>query len=170
MNDETKNTNRQTSSRQIAETRLHAQMDEEDILQQAKAIVRKRFQRSHFLTSPDATRDFLTMTLATEPKEIFGLILLDTQHCVLGFESLFTGTIDGASVYPREIVKCVLDANAAAVILAHNHPSGHREPSQADRTITQKIKQALNTVEVRVLDHLLVAGPAIISFAELGLL
>lgn len=170
MNDETNNNGEQISRGHIAEAKQHPQLDEEDILQQAKAIVRKRFERSHFLTSPDATRDFLTMTLANEPREIFGLILLDTQHCVLGFESLFTGTIDGASVYPREIVKCVLNANAAAVILTHNHPSGHREPSQADRNITQKIKQALDTVEVRVLDHLLVAGPAIVSFAELGLL
>jgi len=170
MTDKTNIKGNRSHAGKVAEAKVHPPLDEDYILLQAKAIVRKRFQRSDFLTSPDATRDFLTVTLANEPRELFGLILLDTQHCVLKFEALFTGTIDGASVYPREIVKCVLDANAAAVILTHNHPSGHREPSQADRNITQRIKQALDTVEVRVLDHLLVAGPAIVSFAELGLL
>lgn len=138
------------------------------IIAQATAILEKRFLRSDYLTSPDLTRQFLTLTLALEPRELFALVLLDNQHGVLGMETLFQGTLDGASVYPREVVKCVLDANAAAVILVHNHPSGNPQPSQADKTITANIVQALKTVDVRTLDHVVVAGTEIVSFAEKG--
>ena len=109
-------------------------------------------------------------TLAHEDREVFGLILLDSQHGVLGFEILFYGTIDSASVYPREIVKCVLNANAAAVILTHNHPSGRPEPSTADAALTKRLQIALETIEVRVLDHLVIGGADSVSFAERGLL
>lgn len=143
-------------------------LNEEDVLIMAKTIMESRFARSHYLTSPDITRQYLTMALANEPREIFGLILLDTRHGVIGMEILFQGTIDGATVYPREVVKAALAANAAAVILAHNHPSGNPEPSQEDRLLTQKIVKALGTVDIRVLDHLIVAGASTISLAERG--
>jgi DNA repair protein RadC len=145
-------------------------LNEEDVLTMAKSIMEERFTRSHYLTSPDITRQYLTMALANEPREVFGLILLDTRHGVLGMEILFQGTIDGASVYPREVVKAALDANAAAVILAHNHPSGNPEPSQEDRLITRKIVEALRTVDIRVLDHLIVAGNDVVSLTEQGLI
>lgn len=101
---------------------------------------------------------------------MFALILLDSQHGVLGFEKLFYGTIDSASVYPREVVKLVLNANAAAVILVHNHPSGHTEPSQADIHLTKRLQDALLIIDVRVLDHLVIGGAETVSFAERGLL
>jgi DNA repair protein RadC len=141
-------------------------LNEEDVLATAKTILESRFQRSHYLTSPDHTRQYLSLTLARETREVFGLILLDTRYGVLGLEILFQGTIDGATVYPREVVKRVLDANAAAVILVHNHPSGNPEPSRDEQLLTEKIIKALAMVEVRVLDHLIVAGGSVVSFAE----
>jgi len=101
---------------------------------------------------------------------VFALILLDSQHGVLDFEKLFYGTIDSASVYPREVIKAVLNANAAAVIIAHNHPSGNPEPSRADIALTTRLREALNTIDVRLFDHLVVGGPETVSFAERGLL
>ena len=108
--------------------------------------------------------------LATEEREVFGIILLDSQHGVLGFEILFHGTIDTASVYPREVIKSVLNANAAAVILTHNHPSGRPEPSTADVALTKRLQTALETIEVHLLDHLVIGGADSVSFAERGLL
>lgn len=145
-------------------------LNEEDVLSTAKTILESRFKRSHYLSSSDVTRQYLTLALANESREVFGLILLDTRHGVLGLEILFQGTIDGATVYPREVVKRVLDANAAAVILVHNHPSGNPEPSRDDQLLTEKIVKALAMVEVRVLDHLIVAGGSVVSFAERGLI
>ena len=145
-------------------------ISEDEVLYWADKIVRQRFIRSNYLTSPDATREFLKITLALEHREHFLIIFLDNQNGVLGYSTLFHGTIDGAAVYPREIVKAVLDQNAAAVILAHNHPSGSTEPSQADIKITERIVKALETIEVRVLDHLITGGTMTISFAEKGLI
>jgi DNA repair protein RadC len=108
--------------------------------------------------------------LAQHPYEVFTLIYLDKRHRVIACQDLFRGTIDGASVYPREVVKEALKHNAAAVILAHNHPSGVAEPSQADEMITQRVKEALALVDIRVLDHVIVAGGDTTSFAERGLL
>ena len=108
--------------------------------------------------------------LAHEEREVFGIILLDSQHGVLRFERLFYGTIDSASVYPREIVKLALLSNAAAVILAHNHPSGNPEPSQADIALTLRVKNALQTVDIRLLDHLVVSGSHSVSLAERALI
>jgi DNA repair protein RadC len=102
--------------------------------------------------------------------EVFAAIHLDNRHGVLDYEELFRGTVDGASVHPREIVKSALRHNAAALILAHNHPSGLPEPSQADQRITQRIQEAVRYIDVRVLDHLIVGGDEIVSFAERGLL
>jgi DNA repair protein RadC len=145
-------------------------LSEDAVIHKAKTILAGRFVRSHYLTSPNHTRDYLTMCLAEESREIFGLVLLDNQHGVLDFKVLFQGTIDGASIYTREIVKIALEANAASVILAHNHPSGVSEPSTADQRITDRIKNALGTVDIRVLDHLIIGGSTITSFVEQGLL
>jgi len=122
------------------------------------------------MTSPQETREYLRIRLATLEHEVFCLVLLDNRHHLLAFVELFRGTIDGAAVHPREVVKEALRHNAAAVILAHNHPSGIAEASQADRLITQRLREALQLVDIRVLDHLIVAGDFILSFAERGLL
>lgn len=120
------------------------------------------------LTSPDLVRNYLSAQLRHRPHEVFAVLFLDNQHRLRSFDELFQGTIDGASVYPREVVKRALTHNAAAVILAHNHPSGVAEPSQADRRITERLQQALDLVGVRVLDHMVVGDAEVISFAERG--
>ena len=120
------------------------------------------------LANPRATRDFLRMRLRDLPHEVFCCVYLDNRHRVIAFEELFRGTIDGASVHPREVVKQALARNAAAVILVHNHPSGLAEPSQADELITRRLKEALGLVDIRVLDHLVVGDAVCESFAERG--
>lgn len=125
---------------------------------------------SDVLSSPEQVRDYLKLTLAHQQKEVFMSIFLDTQHRVLASEEMFTGTLTQASVYPREVVKRALHHNAGAVILAHNHPSGVAEQSRADEAITQTLKQALALVDVKVLDHFIVAGHQTLSFVEVGLL
>lgn len=145
-------------------------LSEKEVLSWAQNILEARFRRSNYLTSPQHVKDYLMSALAPEEREVFGIILLDSQHGVLGFEILFYGTIDTASVYPREVVKSVLNANAAAVILAHNHPSGRPEPSSADVALTKRLQTALQTVDVRLLDHLVIGGVDSVSFAERGLL
>ena len=122
------------------------------------------------LTSPGAVRDLLRLKLAGLPHEVFICIQLDAQHRVISIEELFRGTLTQTSVYPREVVKASLKANAAAVIFAHNHPSGVAQPSQADEMLTRNLKEALALVDVKVLDHFIVAGTQAISFAERGLL
>ena len=122
------------------------------------------------LTSPGAVRDYLRLALGRRPHEVFACIWLDAQHRVTAFEEPFRGTLTQTSVYPREIVKSALAANAAAVIFAHNHPSGAAQPSRADELLTRSLKEALALVDVKVLDHFVVAGHQAISFAERGLL
>lgn len=122
------------------------------------------------LTSPAAVRDYLRLSLARRQHEVFACIWLDAQHKVIALEEPFRGTLTQTSVYPREIVKSALAVNAAAVIFAHNHPSGVAQPSQADELLTHNLKEALALVEVRVLDHFVVAGMHALSFAERGLL
>lgn len=122
------------------------------------------------LTSSSATREYLRAKFRDCQSEVFSCLFLNNQHHVVKLEELFRGTIDGAAVYPREVVKRCLYHNAAAVILAHNHPSGVAEPSQADIAITNKLKTALQTIEVRVLDHLVIGNSVVVSFAERGLL
>jgi DNA repair protein RadC len=122
------------------------------------------------LTSPGAVRDYLRLALSGRPHEVFVCIWLDAQHRVMTFEEPFRGTLTQTSVYPREIVKMALRINAAAVIFAHNHPSGAAQPSQADELLTGNLKEALALVEVKVLDHFIIAGNQAISFAERGLL
>lgn len=125
-------------------------------------------RRGEALTSPQAARDYLAMQLRDHPQEVFGCLFLDNRHRVLAFEELFRGTVNAASVYPREVVRAALRHNAAALILAHNHPSGIAEPSDADVALTRRLKTALELVDVRVLDHIVIGDGHTTSFAERG--
>ncbi|MBL4580774.1 MAG: DNA repair protein RadC [Gammaproteobacteria bacterium] len=127
-------------------------------------------QPKDILTSSEATRDYLRAKYRDCQSEIFSCLFLNNQHHIVKLEELFRGTIDGAAVYPREVVKRCLYHNAAAVILAHNHPSGIAEPSRADIAITKKLRIALELIDVRVLDHLVIGNSMVVSFAERGLL
>ncbi|MDH5649555.1 MAG: DNA repair protein RadC, partial [Gammaproteobacteria bacterium] len=129
-----------------------------------------RLQKGRSLSSARDSKQFLASRLRGRKQEVFCCLYLDNRHRVLAFEELFQGTINGASVYPREVVRRVLAHNAAAVILAHNHPSGVAEPSRADETLTERLKDALALVEVRVLDHIIVGEGDPVSFAERGLI
>ena len=127
-------------------------------------------RRGSVLESPEHTRNFLSMRLRDYPYEVFACLFLDNRHRVIRFDELFFGTIDAASVYPREVVKRALGHNAAAMILAHHHPSGVAEPSLADQQITRRLVDALALVDIRVLDHMVVGDTEVVSFAERGLL
>ena len=129
-----------------------------------------RLKRAAQISSPRAAQEYLQLRLRHLQYEVFVCLYLDSQHALIDAEEMFRGTIDGASVYPREIVKRCLSLNAAAVIFAHNHPSGVAEPSQADQRLTQRLQQALATVDIRVLDHLVIGDGETVSFAETGLL
>ncbi len=139
------------------------------VLEMAKRHLFEQLSRGDALCSPAQTRQYLAAQLASFPHEVFACLFLDNRNRVISFEKMFYGTIDGASVYPREVVSMALKQNAAAVIFAHNHPSGVAEPSQADEQITQRLKDALALVDIRVLDHFVV-GDEVVSFAERGLL
>src|SRR5438067_10035510 len=136
----------------------------------ARRALQEKLKQTAALTSPAAVRDYLRLKLAARKEEAFVCIWLDAQHKALDFDVAFTGTLTQTSVYPREIVKAALRVNAAAVIFAHNHPSGVAQPSQADELLTRNLKEALALVEVKVLDHFVVAGSRTVSFAERGLL
>jgi DNA repair protein RadC len=139
----------------------------EDIMTGARQALSNRVRRGTALTSPQLTRDF---TLKLGALKFLRSLLLDGRHRVIEYVELFRGTIDGASVHPREVVKLALAKNAAALVLAHPHPSGVAEPSHADEILTRRLREALALVDIRVLDHIIVAGGATISLAELGLL
>ncbi len=143
-------------------------------LQAALEIARRhyleRLESGPCLTSPQATREFLVAHLRDRPYEVFCCLYLDNRHRLTGFDELFRGTIDGASVHPREVVREALAHRAAAVILAHNHPSGVAEPSQADELITNRLRDALALVDIRLLDHLIVGDGSCTSLAEQGLI
>lgn len=140
------------------------------VLEMARRHFFEVLQKGDALTSPAMTRAFLSAQLRGYGFEVFACLFLDNQHRVIQLEELFRGTIDGASVYPREVVKRALHHNAAAVIFAHNHPSGIAEPSRADQLITDKLKQALALLDIRVLDHFIIGDGEPYSFAEHGLL
>lgn len=140
------------------------------VMEMARRHLAEHIRREQVFTSVNEVRQFLTAHLRHKPHEVFALLYLDNQHRLIEYQELFRGTIDGASVHPREVVKGVLERNAAAVILAHNHPSGHAEPSGSDQHITQLLKDALQLIDVRVLDHLIVGEGEVTSFAERGLL
>jgi DNA repair protein RadC len=136
----------------------------------ARRALEEKLAIATALTSPGAVRDYLRLKLSARREEVFVCIWLDAQHRATDFEVAFTGTLTQTSVYPREIVKKALARNAAAVIFAHNHPSGVAQPSQSDELLTRNLKEALSLVEVKVLDHFIIAGNQAISFAERGLL
>lgn len=138
------------------------------IFEMSQRALREQMQERDVLGSPDAVRDYLRLKLGNLPREVFMVILLDAQNRVLAMEELFAGTLTQTSVYPREVVKRALHFNAAAVIFAHNHPSGVAEPSRADEMLTGALKQALALVDIKVLDHFVVAGNTLASFAERG--
>ena len=140
------------------------------VLEMSRRALQEKMHAGDLLNSPQQVRDYLQLLLRTRQQEVFVVLFLDTQHRVLAVEELFQGSLSQTSVYPREVLKRVLAHNAAAVILAHNHPSGVSEASHADKTITNILKQSLALVDVSVLDHFIVAGNTTLSFAEQGLL
>ena len=144
---------------------------EREILSKAGRILEMKVRaQSDVLDSPTLVRQWLRVRFSGLEREMFGVLFLDTQNRLIDFEVLFTGTLTQTSVFPREVVKAVLMHNAGAVLLVHNHPSGLAEPSRADEVLTQALKQALALVDTKVLDHFIVAGSAVLSFAELGLI
>lgn len=158
-----------THTKPVTNSVSHWPQTTEEVLASAANIIAERYVKKDAYTNPQATKDFLTYKLGGYEREVFAVMLLDNQHQLLEFKELFFGTLDAASVYPREVVKAVLAVNAAAVIFAHNHPSGESEPSAADKNITKRLTDALGLIDVRVLDHIVV-GRTPVSFAERGLL
>jgi DNA repair protein RadC len=140
------------------------------VLEIARRVLREDVRRDTVLNSPGRVRDYLKLRLAGLEREVFIALFLDAQNRLIAADELFAGTLTQTSVYPREVVKQALRRNASAVIFAHNHPSGVAEPSRSDELLTSSLKQALGLVDVRVLDHVIVAGPATVSFAERGLI
>lgn len=140
------------------------------LIEQARKLLSATVRRGRTLTSPDEVRDFLLFTLALREQEVFGVLLLDNRNRVLLWRELFYGTLNQTAVYPREVVKLALQHNAAAVILVHNHPSGHPEASEADIALTRRLQQAMALIDVRIPDHFIVAGDHTVSMAECGLL
>jgi len=145
-------------------------MTQDQTIRRALKILEGRIRDAPTLASPEAVRNYLRLLLHDRPHEVFVCVFLDSQHRVISCDELFRGTLAQTSVYPREVVKAALAHNAAAVIFAHNHPSGIAEPSRADELLTQSLKQALALVDIRALDHFVVAGSALVSFAERGLM
>jgi DNA repair protein RadC len=154
----------------VRESEAYREATEGELVTAARRALARRCRAGRSLHSPGATRDYLTVTMAALEHEIFVVILLNTRHQILSIEELFRGTIDGASVHPREVVKIALRANAAAVICAHNHPSSVAQPSNVDEIITMRLKDALALIDVRLLDHLIIGGEEVYSMAEHGLL
>jgi DNA repair protein RadC len=142
----------------------------DSLLDLALEVLAQRHRRGEPLTSPEASRAYLRLKIGERKFEVFACVFVDNRHRIIAFEELFQGTIDGASVHPRVVVQKALENNAAAVILAHNHPSGVAEPSMADQRITERVKSALALIDVRVLDHFIVTAEDSLSFAEKGLL
>ncbi len=140
------------------------------VVEMSRRHLHEQLQKGDVLTSAQLTRQYLACCLRDQPQEQFGCLFLDSQHRVIQFEVLFSGTIDAAPVYPREVVRRCLTHNAAAVIFAHNHPSGVAEPSQADKRLTRQLVDALSLLDIRVLDHIIIGDGEEVSFAEHGLI
>ena len=140
-----------------------------ELLEKAAQFLAHQFSDKDVYANPDTTKAFLSCKLGHREREVFAIMLLNNQHQLIKYQELFLGSVDGASVYPREVVKAALTHNAAAVILAHNHPSGLTEPSDADKRITERLVKALGLIDVRVLDHIVI-GKQPVSFAERGYL
>lgn len=144
--------------------------EELEIIRRAEAIIASKLPAADYMTSPEAVRSFLRLHFAPSERELFGVLFLDNQHGVIAFEELFAGTIDSCQIHIRIIAQKAMMHNARSIILVHNHPSMHAEPSAADKAITLRINAAMALIEVNVLDHLIVAGNDLTSFAESGLL
>ena len=142
----------------------------EEVLTQARRVLSQRVRRGATMSSPQAVKDHLRLEIGNLEHEVFCLLFLDAQHRIIALKQMFRGTVSQTSVYPREVVKAALAANAGSAIFAHNHPSGVSEPSRADELLTRELKAALALVDVKVLDHFIVAGAESLSFAERGLL
>jgi DNA repair protein RadC len=142
----------------------------DEVLLAAQRMLWRRLQAREVSSSPKAVREFLSVRLGGLEHEVFAVLMLDAQHALIEYVELFRGTVSQTSVYPREVVKESLARNAAAAVLVHNHPSGCADPSRADEYLTQTLKSALALVDVRVLDHLIVAGVNVLSYAERGLI
>lgn len=140
----------------------------DQILEAARLVVDQRMQRGAMFTSPVEVRGFFRDKLAGLEREVFAVAFLDTRHRLIDYAELFFGTVDGTEVHPREVVKQALLHNAAALVIAHNHPSGNLEPSAADRALTARLKQALALVDIRLLDHIVVGGRETVALAERG--
>lgn len=138
------------------------------VMELARRAIAEEIKSGDALSSPQAVKQYLQLMLSNRPYESFAVLFVDVRNRLIAAEELFRGTLTHTSVYPREVVKSALAHNAASIILAHNHPSGNVEPSAADRNLTQALKQALSLVDVRVLDHFIVAGKQVYSFAEHG--
>jgi DNA repair protein RadC len=145
-------------------------MSHDDVIKRAMKILYERATSGDALSSPQAVRDYLRVALGGKEHEVFSVVFLTAQNRVIALEEMFRGTLTQTSVFPREIVKRALHHNAAAVIFAHNHPSGVAEPSRADEALTQTLKHTLALVDVKVLDHFVVGGASLMSFAERGLI
>ena len=139
------------------------------IFEKAAELLEHQFKREHSFTNAEDTKQYLSMKLAHQEREVFSVLFLDNQHQLISYQELFYGTIDSASIYPREVAKAALQVNAAAVILAHNHPSGIADPSESDKRITTRLVEALKLLDIRTLDHIVVGSPCV-SFAERGLI
>lgn len=156
-------------SAKILNQETGAYLADDDVIRMAIGIINHRFSlKRASLNSPQAVRDWLRLSLPGKEREVFCCAFLDAQHRVIALETLFEGTLTQTSVYPREVVKAALHHNAAAVIFAHNHPSGIAEPSHADELLTRSLKSALALVDVGVIDHFIIAGSSHLSFAECG--
>ncbi|WAF89715.1 DNA repair protein RadC [Aeromonas hydrophila] len=145
-------------------------VNEDDLLNIANQIARQKLAKGVAITDKHLAQQALQTLLQSREHEVFAMLFLDNQHRILAYEELFRGTLSSASVYPREVVKRALAINAATLMLVHNHPSGHPEPSRADIEITQRLQSALELVDIRLLDHLVVGGEGAVSLAERGLL
>ena len=145
-------------------------VEKQSVVTLAMKVLAIKHRAGRPLSNPEATRNYLRLRLADYPNEVFGSLFLDNRHRLIVVRELFQGTIDGASIHPRVVVQQALEANAAAMVFFHNHPSGVAEPSHADEAITRRLKDALALVDVRVLDHFVVSAGESVSFAERGLL
>ncbi|AXA85643.1 DNA repair protein RadC [Lysobacter oculi] len=151
-----------------SELRRYRVANADEIIEAARAVAGQRMQRGESFTDPLASGRFFQDKLAGLEREVFAAVFLDKRHRLIEYVELFQGTVDGAEVHPREVVRKALRCNAAAVIVAHNHPSGHLEPSAADRAVTSRLKQALSLVDIRLLDHIIVGGLQAASLAARG--
>lgn len=149
---------------------VQGEITDTDILVMAEIISKKKFIKGELLVSTTCTKLCLRNLMKGYEREVFGVLFLDTKHYVIKFEELFWGTIDNATVHPREIIKAAILCNAAAIILVHNHPSGDPEPSVSDRKITTRIVEAMDLVDIRVLDHIVVGENGAVSFVDRGYL